>query len=722
MSRGAALVLAAVVLIAASWLAWKRWSGPAPIASGACAGCNVLLITIDTLRSDRVGAFGGPSGLTPNLDRIAEHALRLTRAYTSAPLTLPSHASIMTGMSPPAHGVRANGLFRLGPGVPTLAALLKQNGYRTGAFVGAFVLDARFGLNRGFDVYDDRYGEKHAGDDTEGAERRAEDVIKPATAWILQPTALSPQPPALSQPPAPSPQRPWFAWVHLYDPHEPYRAPEPYASHHQPYDAEVAYTDAMIGKLLGDLTAAGQLERTLVIVAADHGESLGERGERTHGVFTYDVTLRVPWLVWAGSRIGRRSFDGPTRLIDVAPTTLELVGVEGPPAFEGRSVLHAVNARERHGPSAYFEAMDANLTRNWAPLTGIVSGGYKLIDLPIPELYDLTSDPGETANLFVRDGERARALTALLRNTRAELSARAAPAARVTLNAESRQRLQALGYVASSAAPGQRAYGDADDPKMLIGASNDLNRALADFNAGSHTEAMAATRAIIGQHPGFTTAYGVLASMQRDTGDLSGAIATLEDIVRRGIADQSVMVVLAGYLQEAGALEKSIGLLDAVIASHPDYADAYNSLGVAHSRAGRHDRARAAFHHVLELDPTSATAYENLGVDAAGAGDLTAAAADLTRALELDPRLAGAHNALATVYLRQGSQPEAIAHWNAAVQLNPRLYDALYNLGTVLHSLGRKDEARPYLERFVNEAPPFRYAADIARIRRMLEE
>jgi arylsulfatase A-like enzyme/Flp pilus assembly protein TadD len=705
MPRRAAVALLAIVAIAASWIVTRtleRWIAPEPIRSGACDGCNVLLITVDTLRSDRVGGFGGRPGLTPNLDRLAARALRLTRAYSSAPLTLPSHTSIMTGLSPPAHGVRTNGLFRLGPDTPTLATVLKQHRYRTGAFVGAFVLDARFGLNRGFDVYDDRYGEKHAGDDTEGAERRAEEVIKPATSWIVESNAR------------------WFAWIHLYDPHEPYRAPEPYASQHEPYDAEVAYTDAMIGKLLDDLTTAGQLERTLVVVAADHGESLGEHGERTHGVFAYDVTLRVPWLVWARPSITGRAFDGPVRLIDLAPTVMDLVGVQRPQNIEGRSVLQAVNGSDTSASVAYFEAMDANLTRNWAPLTGLVSGGYKLIDLPIPELYDLTADPGETANLFARDGERARALTALLRNTRAELSARAAPAATVTLNAESRQRLQALGYIASSAAPGQRAYGDADDPKTLIGASNDLNRALADFKAGSHAEAMAATRAIIGQHPGFTTAYGVLASMQRDTGDLSGAIATLEDIVRRGIADQSVMVVLAGYLQEAGALDKSIALLEAVVASHPDYADAYNSLGVSCSRAGRHDRARAAFRTVIELDPTSATAYENLGVDEAGAGDLEAAAADLARALELDPRLAGAHNALAAVYLRQRRQPDAIAHWKVAVELNPSMYDALYNLGTVLYSMGRRDEARPYLARFVHEAPAFRYAADIARIRRML--
>jgi tetratricopeptide (TPR) repeat protein len=408
------------------------------------------------------------------------------------------------------------------------------------------------------------------------------------------------------------------------------------------------------------------------------------------------------------------------RLIDLAPTTLDLVGMAAPHEFEGRSVIGAIAAGDTASPPAYFEAMDANLTRNWAPLTGVVSGHEKLIDLPIPELYDLKADPQETANLFARAGDRARTLQSLLRTATTGFAGRGSASEKTTLSADARQRLQALGYVASSAEPGPRVYTDADDPKMLIGPANELNRALADFKRGAGNAAIAPVVAIIQAHPGFTTAYGVLASMQHDLGDLDGAIATLEQVVRRGIADQSVMVVLGGYLQESGALPQASALLEAVVASHPDYADAYNSLGVVYSRMGRHDRARAAFRKVLELDPTSATAYENLGVDDMQAGDLPAAITDLTRALELDPRLARAHNALAAAHLRQRHEAEAIAHWQLALQLDTTLYDALYNLGVSLWDASRREEARPYLERFVREAPSPRYAADIARIRRML--
>ncbi len=719
-ARGLTVTAAVVVLgaLATIWLATRRAS--APLTYGSCRGCNILLITIDTLRLDRVGAFGGSRGLTPNLDRLAAEGLRLSRAYSSVPLTLPSHASILTAVSPPVHGLRANGLFRLGPKLPTLATVLKAAGYRTGAFVGAFVLDARFGLDRGFDVYDDRYGEKAAGDPGDGAERRAEDVVRPATAWINQ----------QSNPQSSTRNPQWFAWVHLYDPHEPYRAPEPYASRHEPYDAEVAYTDAMVGKLLDDLRASGQLDRTLVMVAADHGESLGEHGERTHGVFVYDATMRVPWIVWMGSRAqgsglgAGSSSDALVRLIDLAPTALDLLGVTVPSEFEGRSIVPAAGsaqpASDATERTAYLEAMDANLTRGWAPLTGIATRHHKLIDLPIPELYDLAADAKETTNLYTRDAARARTFESLLRGAMASFETRPSSAEKTTLSAEARQRLQALGYVASSAAPTTRAFTAADDPKHLIGVAEQLNRALGTFNAGSRAEGMAAVEAIRRARPNFATASGIFASMQHSIGDLPGAIATLEDLVRRNLADQSVMLVLASYVQEAGGLERSEALLRAIIAAHPDYAEAYNSLGVVASRQGRHADARAAYRKVLELDPTSAKAYENLGADEFAAGELDAAGRDLARALALDPALAGAHNALAAVAMRQGRTAAALEEWQQAVRLEPRLFDALYNLGTTLSDAGRRAEARPYLERFVREAPPARYAADIARLSALL--
>ena len=400
---------------------------------------------------------------------------------------------------------------------------------------------------------------------------------------------------------------------------------------------------------------------------------------------------------------------------------LDLVDVKAPASFEGRSVIPVVNGRAPEATRAYVEAMDANLTRNWAPLTGLVTRGHKLIDLPVPELYDLAADPGEATNLFTRERDRARTLETLLRDTSAEFASHNSGAVKTMLSADARQRLQALGYTAMSADPARRAYTDADDPKVLIAVSNELNQATSAFNAGSRRPAMAAVQAIITRHPNFTTAYGMYASMQRQTGDLAGAIGTLEGIIRRGIADQRVLVVLAGYFQESGNDQKAIDVLQTVVAAHPDEVEAYNSLGSAYSKIGRHEEARAAYRKVLELAPTSATAYENIGVDELRAGERDRAAADLAHALELDPRLAAAHNALAALLAGQGHMDEAIAHWKTAVQLNPRLYDALYNLAVTLDDSGAHDEARPYLQRFVDTAPPARYQRDIVQLRQILE-
>ena len=281
-------------------LSCTRPPSPAPTpAAPALPRANVLLVTIDTLRVDRVGAYGGGAGATPTLDRLAAEGLRIDTAYTHVPLTLPSHTAIMTGAYPQVNGVRDNGSFRFDGKLPTLAGTLKGAGYRTGAFVASFVLDARFGLNAGFDVYDDRYGSRPAGGDLTIVERPAGAVLDAAMPWITGGGNAG---------------QPWFAWVHLYDPHEPYDPPEPYRSRFSTdlYTGEIAFADARLGAALEELSRRGLLANTLVVVAADHGESLGEHQERTHGLFAYDSTLRVPLVLWAAPSVrpGRPSRTG----------------------------------------------------------------------------------------------------------------------------------------------------------------------------------------------------------------------------------------------------------------------------------------------------------------------------------------------------------------------------------------------------------------------------
>ena len=290
-----------------------------PIATGALRGANVLLVTIDTLRADHVGAYGSTRGLTPTIDRLAAEGLRFQTTYAHVPLTLPSHTSLMTGAYPFVNGVRDNGSFRFDGSRPTLAGTLKAAGYRTGAFVAAFVLDARFGLNAGFDVYDDRYGSRPAGGDLSVLERPADKVLDAAVNWIAGDGGTAAQ------------TQPWFAWAHLYDPHEPYDPPEPFRTRYASdrYAGEIAFADAQLGAALDRLARAGQLVHTLVVVAADHGESRGEHQERTHGLFTYDATLRVPLVVWAPPSFAPASSARCRGLVDVMPTVLDLVRVAG---------------------------------------------------------------------------------------------------------------------------------------------------------------------------------------------------------------------------------------------------------------------------------------------------------------------------------------------------------------------------------------------------------
>ena len=370
----------------------------------------------------------------------------------------------MTGRYPFANGVRDNGSFRFDGSHPTLAGTLKQAGYSTAAFVGAFVLDGRFGLNAGFDLYDDRM--RGSGSNLDVVQRTAEQVLAPATDWILQHDHRQPS----ADKPAP-----WFGWIHLYDPHEPYTPPEPFRTRYagDPYAGEIAYTDAVLGQFLERLRSSGALDHTLVIITSDHGESLGEHGERTHGLFAYDVTLRVPLILWSKGALPPAVSRSPSRLVDLMPTVLDLVGVPVPAALDGRS-LRAVPDRAvpADDPGTYFEALNANLTRGWAPLKGMVHGRWKVIDLPIPELYDVTADAGETSNLYASKRAEARDVEARLDRAKAG----AASPAPATVDAAAAARLRSLGYVVGSAPKPSRAYTAADDPKRLA----HLNAALDD--------------------------------------------------------------------------------------------------------------------------------------------------------------------------------------------------------------------------------------------------
>jgi arylsulfatase A-like enzyme/Flp pilus assembly protein TadD len=656
--------------------------------AGALRGVNVLLITIDTLRRDRVGAYGNHDGLTPNIDRLAAGGVRYPHAFSPAPLTLPAHASILTGLLPRRHGIHNNTKFRLDEHVPTLASVLKRAGYRTGAFVGAFVLDGRFGLNQGFDEYDDRLprGERAS---FHFAERRGAEVVALAQDWISSGSGARSA-------------GPWFAWVHLFDPHAPYEAPVEYRAGRTPYDAEVAYADAMLGPLLARLSAAQALSPTLIVLTADHGESLGDHGEMTHGLFAYDSTLAVPLIVNAPA-IAPATVDAPVSHPDLTPTILDLLGLAAPGPVDGQSLVRPP-APDR---PLYFEALDASLTRGWAPLRGIIQGGWKYIDLPDAELYDLATDPGEQHNRIDRDPHAD-----LLKRTLRLASGPDTAAPRVAVEPEAAARLRSLGYSTGSA---PRTLNAGDDPKRLVGLNERFNTALTTFDEGQPQLAIAAFLAILRERPDFVAARASASTALVATGRSREAADLLREGLRQQPDSPELLAKLGAALGAAGDAAGSVDAFERARRAGDDGPDVLNQLALAYAESGRGNQARAIFRTLIDRNPGAATAWFNLGLIELQNRRRDDAVAAFRRATAIDPSYGDAWNALGAALVDRDT-PGAIDAWRRAERLLPRDYDLLFNLGMVLADSRTPSEAIPYLRRFEQEAPRDKYASDIARV------
>jgi arylsulfatase A-like enzyme/tetratricopeptide (TPR) repeat protein len=697
-SRSLLATIVIVAAVAAAGVYWRATRTPAFLIERR-PDRNVLLITIDTLRADVLSTYGGRAS-TPRLDALAVRGARFTFAHAHAVVTLPSHTSLLTGTYPYDHGVRDNNGYRVHAGQATLATRLKALGYATGAFVGGFPLDQRFGLNAGFDVYDDRIGEAGSTVDFALPERRADTVVAPALQWIG------------------AQQGKWLAWVHVFDPHAPYQAPEQFARRYpdDPYAAEVAWTDFALGPLVDRLATLPR--PTLVIVTADHGESLGEHGELTHGIFAYEPTLRVPLVVAelggaaAPATPAGVTIDAAVRHVDIVPTVLEAVGAPADARLAGASLASLVAAGRGDDRPSYFEAMTANLSRGWAPLRGVVAGRDKYVDLPIQELYELAADPGEHKNVAAARRERTEILLNTLRGFNV-----APPSLPGEETSAVRDRLRALGYVGGSAAAPRDRYGDGDDPKKLIDIDALLHRAGDLYQRGQPQEAAALFQQAIERRPDTADAYRYLAFVYWQRGRPAEAIRTLEDALKHGVSHRDVRVKLGIYLAETGHAARAIALLDGLAG---DDIEALNALGIAYGQAGRTAEAMRTFTRALEIDPSNGLAWQNIGTLQLRGGDRQAAEASLRRALSIDDSLPGAFTTLGVVLSDGGRKPEAIEAWKRAVALSPGEFDALYNLTVTLADLGRRDEARTYGEQFVASAPAAFFGKDIEAVKKIL--
>jgi arylsulfatase A-like enzyme/Tfp pilus assembly protein PilF len=667
---------------------------------------NVLLVTIDTLRADALGAYGNASASTPWIDRLAAGGVRFDRAHASTVVTLPSHASILSGLYPFRHGVRENAGFRFPATNETIATILKARGYRTGAFVSAFPLDARFGLTRGFDLYDDRFPK---GDATafRVPERSGADTIAAALAWM-----------AGSQGAAPAvARRPWFAWVHLYEPHFPYAPPEPYASRYRdrPYLGEVAAADAMLGPLLQRIVDAPDRSATLVVLTGDHGEALGEHGEMTHGLFAYEGTLHIPLIVYQPRLLSPRTIAAPVRHVDILPTILDVIGAPMAPSLDGQSLLPLAAGGTAAPVASYFESLSASINRGWAPLYGVSRGPMKYIDLPIPELYDLDADPGEAHDLSASRPGEVRELQRLLGELRAA-DRRAAPARE---SADTREQLRSLGYVTGTAAAKTR-YTDADDPKTLIAIDREIEEVVSRYQRGDLPGAIALGERVVRERPDMPIALVHLAFLYNESGDHAHATAAIRRALELNPSAMDVAALAGAYLTEAGLADEAIRRLTPYAAAPEPDVDVLNAYGVALATAGRTRDALDAFARARTADPASGMAMVNVATIYLMQGDRNRASASFEEALAADPTLARAHNGLGVVAAEQHDYERAIDHWRRAVTLDPRDYQALFNLGDALIRLGRDAEARPYWQRYLAAVPRSVDMPDRERVRRWL--
>lgn len=646
---------------------------------------NVLLITIDTLRPDRLGCYGSPYLKTPTIDDLAKDSVLFERAFAHTPLTLPSHANILLGLTPLEHGVHDNGFFRVPETYPTMATVLKESGYSCGAFIGAFPLDARFGLNRGFDIYDHGY-RSDSGLDFKFAERKAEEVISSALDWLKKQWA------------------PWFLWVHCFDPHQPYEPPPPFSEKYKTdlYSGEVAYTDFALAPLFDYLKNSGQYDNTVIILTGDHGQSLGEHGEATHGYFAYNSTLWVPLIIKAPG-FKPAKINTSVCHADLLPTLCELLNKPSPAQLAGQSLVPLMKGKKLAPRKIYFESLYAYYRRGWAPLRGFIEDNRKFIDSPIPELYDLKKDFGETKNLATASISREKEeLNRLLKEART-----VAGRPSLKLDALSREKLASLGYLGGYTPPEKQTFGPEDDLKTLLPFNQKFEMAQELYYTGKVEESLKILKEIISVRPDFDNPYLFLTTILEKSDRLPEA----ENILKSGIKANPRNYKLwmeAGIVQvELGNYEEAINSLKQALTLIDWDPDLWNYLGVAYWKKGELEEAREIYDRALKIDPNYAVTLTNLGMTEISlamknreAVYLARATEHLEKALENDPQHAEAYNGLGVILRLKGDINGSIAMWKKVLELNPRHRFALFNLGQAYLNLGDKQNALSYFEKY----------------------
>ena len=681
-----ALAGAVLVGAAGAWLVWS--TRPERAAGGIELGrlprgvsrdrLNLLVVTLDTTRADRIGAYGAANVATPVFDRLARDGVLFEQTEAVAPLTLPAHTSIFTGRFPPEHGVRDNGGFFVSPRETTLATVLKRASFQTGAVVAAYVLDGKWGLNIGFDTYVDDFDTTKVRGLGGAVQRPANEVVDRALPWLEKVK-----------------DRRFFAWLHFYDPHTPYEPPEPYKTQYagHPYNGEIAFADSELGRVIEFLDGQGLLARTIIAVVGDHGESLDEHGEASHGFFIYEATTRVPFVIRAPfDRLRGKRVADPVREVDLMPTVLDLLGLPAPKGISGTTLVPLMTGAKRElNLESYSESMYPLHHFGWADTRAMRVGRYKVFDAPRPELYDLGRDPHEAQNLYGQRRTLADQMLARLRQLRDRFTA-AAPTDQPApdVDPEVRARLAALGYIGSFVATSASPRTERADPKDKIELFNLMNAAqeISKEKEDSFEEATTLLRKVTSADPDVIDAWFMLGNQYFKARRFDEAIGYFKKSLELKPDYDLALINMANSYRALGKDDAALAGYEQYLRVDPKNAYVRYEMGEIYLDRGDAASARREFAAALEIDPRVAPARNALGVLAFQAGDLAGGEQEIREAIALKPDVRLAHFNLALIAEAREDWGTAEAEYRKELEIHPASYKAAFNLGRLYERLG----------------------------------
>jgi arylsulfatase A-like enzyme/Flp pilus assembly protein TadD len=642
---------------------------------------NFLLITIDTLRADRLSCYGSRFPITPNIDRLRNRGVLFSRAFANTSTTLPSHANILLGTTPNHHGVHENLNFIVNEDLLTLAEHLKNNGYSTGAFVGAYPLDSRFGLSQGFDSYNDEYSRIHSVN-LSSLERKAENVTEAAIEWLI------------------TRRSPWFLWIHCWDPHTPYDPPEPFKTQYKDhlYEGEVAYVDMVLGKLFEHMKDRNLSDSTLIVFTGDHGESLGQHGEETHGFFAYNSSLWIPLIISSPETTPGR-VDSYVSHVDIFPTVCDILGIPKPSFLQGTSLLPAMKGKKLPERPIYFESLYPYYSRGWAPLKGYVFEKKKFIDSPVPEIYDLNNDFDERNNLA--DREKISQFRSKLDNIIQALTPSERIEAARKVDDEARRKLASLGYVSSVRTTQKKNFGVQDDVKVLLPYFNKAGQGWKLYKEGQKEAGIKLLKEILEERKDIDMAYKNLASIYQETGDTQEAIIVLEQGLDSLPSNYELFAEYLKALVAAEQYDKTIVSFEKINLREVEYdPEIWNNLGTAYAKTGSFEKAIGAFEMGLSLDHKHPELYNNLanacysyGLQSKNPNMYSMCFEYYKKAIGLDPGYPAPYYGLGHAYRQEGNLDGAIYCWEKALEADPDFSQAHSDLALAYFYAGNKPKA-----------------------------